>query len=181
MFRLVQILWYDLIRFYKHVQTCSNIMISTNMSRHVQILRYDLIRFYKHVQTCSNIMTRFDTFLQTCPDLFICYDMIWYDSKTCPDLFKYYDTIWYNSTNMSRLVQILWYDLIGFYKHVQICSNITIRFDTILQTCLNLSMILWYNLIQFYQSQHCWNISQYLCYWLKYFWNVGTSGSVALA
>ena len=87
------------------------------MFRLVQILWYDLIRFYKHVQTCSNIMTRFDTILQTCPDLFKYYDTIWYDStnmsrlvqiswylQTCPDMFKYYDTIWYDSTNMSRLV-----------------------------------------------------------------------------
>ena len=36
-----------------------------------------------------------------------------------------------------------------FYKHVQTCSNIMTRFDTILQTCSNLSMILWYDLIRF--------------------------------
>ena len=90
---------------------------STNMSRLVQILRHDLIRFYKHVQTCSNIMIRFDTILQTCPDLFKYHDIykhvqtcsnitIRFDTilQTCLNLFKYYDMIWYNFTNMSRLV-----------------------------------------------------------------------------
>ena len=43
----------------------------TNMSWLVQILQHDLIRFYKHVQTSSNIMTRFDMILQTCPNLFM--------------------------------------------------------------------------------------------------------------
>ena len=117
MSKLVQILWHDLIRFYKHVQTCSNITIQFDTIKHVQtclnILRHNLIHFYKHVQTCS-----------------------WY-----------YGTIWYDSTNMFKLVQILqydltrflsmsrlvWYDLIRFYKHVQTCSNITIWFDTILK------------------------------------------------
>ena len=95
-----------------------------NMSGLVQILQHDLIWFYKHVQTCSNIMTRFDTIL-----------------KTCPDLFKYCDYIWYDSTIKSRLVQILRHDLIRFYKHVKTCSNIKTWFDTILQhvpTCSNI-------------------------------------------
>ena len=82
---LVQILRHDLIRFYKHVQTCSNIMTGfdtilqtcPNLS---MILWHDLIRFYKHVQACSNIMIWFNRILQTCPDMFKYYDMIWYDS-----------------------------------------------------------------------------------------------------
>ena len=88
---------------------------------------------------------------ETCSDLFKYYDTIWYNStnmsrlvqiswylQTCPDMFKYYDTIWYDSTNMSSLVRILRHDLIRFYKHVQTCSNITTRFDTILLTCPDL-------------------------------------------
>jgi hypothetical protein len=94
---------------------------STNMSRLVQVLWHDLIWFCTHIQTCSNIMTQFDTILQTCPDLFKYYDMIWYDSKTSPNL-----------------SMILWHDLIGFYKHVQTCSNIMIQLDTILQLCPDL-------------------------------------------
>ena len=51
----------------KHVQTCSNIMI-----RFDTILQTcpDLFKYhdiYKHVQTCSNITIRFDRILQTCP------------------------------------------------------------------------------------------------------------------
>jgi hypothetical protein len=40
--------------------------------------------------------------------------MIQFDTilNTCPDLSKYYDTIWYDSKNMSRLVKILWFNLI---------------------------------------------------------------------
>ena len=45
----------------------------------------------------------------------------------------------FDTIDMSRLVIMLWYDLIRFYKHVQTCHNIMIQFDTILQTCLNLS------------------------------------------
>ena len=140
MFRLVKILWYDLIRFYKHVQTCQNTMIrfeailkicqdlsqpyrdtiwydSTNMFRLVKILWYDLMRFWKYVQTChNNTMIRFDTILQT-----------------CSDLSKYYDTIWCNSENMSRLVTIIWYDLIRFYKS-QTCLDLS-KDDEIHQNC----------------------------------------------
>ena len=62
--------------------------------------------------------------------------------QTCPKL--QYDKILSNlmqfdTIDMSRLVIMLWYDLIRFYKHVQTCHNIMIQFDTILQTCLNLS------------------------------------------
>ena len=73
---------------------------------------YDSSNMSRHVQTCHNIMIRFDTILQTCPDL-----------------------SWYDSTNLSRLVIILWYDLIRFYKHVQTCL------DTILQTCPDMSRL----------------------------------------
>ena len=43
--------------------------------------------------------------------------LVWFDMilKLCPDLSKYYYTIWYDSKIMSRLVTILWYDLIQFY------------------------------------------------------------------
>ena len=97
------------------------------MFRLVQILWYDLILFYKHVQTCCNIVIRFDTILQTYPDLFN----------------MYYDTIWYDSTNMSRHVQILRYDLIWFYKHVQTCPW---YYNTIWYDSTN---ILWHDLIRF--------------------------------
>ena len=50
------------------------------MSRLVEILWYDLMQFYKHVQTCQNSMIRFDTILKTCPDLLKYYDKIWYNS-----------------------------------------------------------------------------------------------------
>ena len=50
-----------------------------------------------------------------------------YCSTLCNNLLDS-DTIWYDSSNMSR--------------HVQTCHNIMIRFDTILQTCPDLS---WYN------------------------------------
>ena len=101
-----------------------------------QILRQDLIWFYKHVQTWTNIMTQFDTILQT-----------------CPDLFKYYNTIWYDSTNMSKPLQILWHDLIWFYKHVQTCPWF---YDTIWYNSANMSrhvQILWHDLIWFYKTQ----------------------------
>ena len=92
-----------------------------------------MIRFYKQVQTCCNWcdLIQFQTCLnlsklvQTCPKL-------QYD-KILSNLMQF-DTI-----DMSRLVIMLWYDLIRFYKHVQTCHNIMIEFDTILQTCLNLS------------------------------------------
>ena len=46
-------------------------------------------------------------------------------------------TILYDSTNMSRLVTILWYNLIQFYKS---------------QTCLDLSQtIRWWNTLKFEQ------------------------------
>jgi hypothetical protein len=69
----------------------------------------ELIHFYKHVQTCLEVLKSpmlIDTILQTWyyqprPK----FDVI---LKTCPDLSKYYDTIWYDSKNMSRLVNILW-------------------------------------------------------------------------
>ena len=73
----------------------------------------ELICFYRHVKTCLEILKspmQIDTILQT-----------WYYQprpkcdvilKTCPDLSKYYDTIWYDSKNMSRLVKILWFNLI---------------------------------------------------------------------
>ena len=63
-----------------------------------------------------------------------------------------------------------------FYKHVQTCSSITIRFAMILQTCVdlfkyydtiwynstNMSMILWYHLIRFYKHvQTCSYILRY--------------------
>ena len=100
-------IWYDLIWYD-----------SPNMFRLFQILWHNLIQFYKPVLTCSNITTRFDTILQTCPNLFKYYDTIWYDStnmsklvhdfmtrfdtilQTCPDMFKYYDMIWYDSTRL---------------------------------------------------------------------------------
>ena len=72
------------------VQDCSKMLLrlSTNMSR--------------HVQTCHNIMIRFDTILQTCPDL-----------------------SWYNSANMSKHAQTcLWYNLIQFYMS-QTCLNLS--------------------------------------------------------
>ena len=80
-------------------------------------IRYDLIWF----QTCLNL----SKLVQTCPKL-------QYD-KILLNLMQF-DTI-----DMSRLVIMLWYDLIRFYKHVQTCHNAMIWFDTILQTCLNLS------------------------------------------
>ena len=147
------ILWYDLIQFYKHVQTCQNSMIqfdailkirrdlsqqyhdtiwydSTNISRLVKILWYDLMQFYKHVQTCHNIMIRFDTILQT-----------------FPDLSQFYDSIWYNSTDMSRLVIMLRYNSILTFLN----TNDAIWYNhTILQTCLDLSVIIkWWNSLNF--------------------------------
>ena len=99
-----------------------------------EILWYDLMNFYKHVQTCQNSMIRFDTILKTCPDLLKYYDTIWYDStnmsrlviilgidmiwydyKTCQDLsiMLQFDTILY-VTNMFELV--LNYKMTKFYE-----------------------------------------------------------------
>ena len=148
LFKYYNTIWYD----------------STNMSKPVQILWHDLIRFYKHVQTCSNIMTRFDTILQASPDLFKYYDTIWYDSTNMSklvqilrhDLTRFYKHVQtcsniktqdINLLNMSGLVQC---EFICFCKHVKtsdanwydctnMSSNITTRFDMILQTCPNLN------------------------------------------
>ena len=99
----------------------------------------------------------------------------WFDTilQTCPDLLKYYDTIWCDSINMSKLsmirfdtilktcpdllkIEMLWYDLIQFYKYVKTCQNTMVRkdslkwFDTILKTCLDLSKIKrWWNTQKF--------------------------------
>ena len=80
----------------------------------------ELIRFYKHVKACLKILKspmQIDTILQTYQDLF-------WSSKTS-------DSNWYNSTNMSRLVIMLWYNLIWFYV-----SQTCLKDDEIL---LNLS------------------------------------------
>ena len=54
-----------------------------------------------------------------------CQDMSW-SSKT-------FDANWFDPTNMFRLVIImLWYNLIGFFKHVQTCFDVMIRFDMII-------------------------------------------------
>ena len=113
LFKYYNTIWYD----------------STIKSRLVQILRHDLIRFYKHVKTCSNIKTWFDTILQHVP--------------TCSNI-KTQDI---NLLNMSGVVQC---EFICFCKHVKtsdanwydctnMSSNITTRFDMILQTCPNLN------------------------------------------
>ena len=83
----------------KLYQICCN-LTQSDMSKLVIMLWYDFIWFYKHVQTCHNAMIRFDTILQTCPDL-SWYDLIRFYKhvQTC------HDTIWYNSTNMYKLVQ----------------------------------------------------------------------------
>ena len=72
------------------------------------------------------------------------YDTIWCNRinschsktiKTCLDMSwssKTSRANWFVSTNMSRLVILLWYDLIWFFKHVQTCFNVMIRFDMIL-------------------------------------------------
>ena len=115
-------------KWCKHI----NSWHSKNLLNMSGLVQCEFICFCKHVKTSdanwydctnmsSNITTRFDMILQT-----------------CPNLFKYYDTIWYDFKNMSWLVQILWLYLIRFYNQVQTCSNITTRFDTILQTCQNL-------------------------------------------
>ena len=62
-------------------------------------------------------MMQFDTILETCPDL------------------SWDDMIWYDSANMSKLV-LKWCNLIQYCKHVKTCPKM-IRFDTILQTCID--------------------------------------------
>ena len=69
------------------------------------------------------------------------------------------NTNWCDSTNMSRLVKIVWYDLIQFLKHVQTCWNTMIRFDTILQTCPDLSK--WFDTI----LKTCWDLSKTKRWW----------------
>jgi hypothetical protein len=66
---------------------------------------------------------------------------------------------------MSRLVKIVWYDLIQFLKHVQTCWNTMIRFDTILQTCPDLSK--WFETI----LKTCWDLSKTKRWWntMKYY------------
>ena len=52
---------------------------------------------------------------------------------------------WYDSANMSKLV-LKWCNLIQFCKHVKTCPKM-IWFDTILQTCQDLSLndAIWYD------------------------------------
>ena len=93
----------------------------------------------------ESLMMQFDNILQTCWNLF---------NKNMMKYLKWIPRIAFDKRavkNMSRLVEIVWYDLIRFYKHVQTCHDtiwydstnmyrlVMIRFDTILQTCINLS------------------------------------------
>ena len=115
----------NFIRCYKHVQTCSNIMIwynstndtiwydFTNMSRHVIMLMMPFDMIFKYVHTCHNA---FDAIwydfqnVQTCPNA---YDAIWYDSQTCTlyrhvIIFKDLSTLvlmntWRNNLKMSQI------------------------------------------------------------------------------
>ena len=83
------------------------------MSKLVTALWYDLIRFYKHVQTCHDIMIQFDTILKTCPDLSQYYDIILHASNmpsTCLQLVQN-DTTWLHDEileNLSKL-QTKWH------------------------------------------------------------------------
>ena len=65
----------------------------------------------KHVWTCLGMSGH----------VRICQDMSW--------SYKTSNTNWFDSTNLSRLVILLWYDLIWFFKHVQTCCNVMIQFD----------------------------------------------------
>ena len=85
MSKLVQILRHDLTRFYKHVQTCSNIKTQDiNLLNMSGLVQCEFICFCKHVKTCFEVLKllmQIDTILQTCPDLSSSYyDTILYDS-----------------------------------------------------------------------------------------------------
>ena len=104
--------------------TCLNLfkLVQTSYCTAWCNIRYELIQFL----TCLNLfklvqnynMTKFywiwcNSTQLICPDLSKCNDMIYNDSTNMfrlvimlwYDLIRFYDTIWYGSTNMSKLVQ----------------------------------------------------------------------------
>ena len=131
-------IWYD----FKLVWTCQN-LFKLVIAQHDAI--YDTIWYnFKLVWTWSNLCE----LAWTCPKLQ--YDKILLNlmsitylhmiPQTCPDMSKHVQTC----PNMSRLVIILWYDLIRFYKHVQTCPDL-------FWTCSNLfELVQNYNRTKFY-------------------------------
>ena len=136
---------------FKLVKTCQNLF--------KLVQNYNMTKFYQI--WCNSTQL-------TCPDLSKCNDMIYNDSTNMFRLDLWCDlTVFYKHVQtcfevLKAFCEIhqLWCDLIGFYKHVQTCFRFLktcfkvpktlMWFDTILQTCSDLSKIAtWWNTMIF--------------------------------